>query len=148
MIHFVLIAATFAMSEAPKPVIVAATMPQSAPIYATAKACAVAGELYRSISGAYLSSAANILGAPVQHSVYVVGLCEPAARDAAPGATLQYNLTTGIGNLAAGSNGNMLSIIAQLASPADCTKAKSDLVTAMAPMAKLLDPHMGGAFCY
>ena len=144
----VLIAGSFAVTRGATPIIVASSFPQSSSIYPTAKACKFAAGVYTDIASLYITDAANILAPTDAHSAFVVAVCEPAAWNTAPGSTLQFNLTTGVGDLARGTNGNAISISAGIASPADCKTAKADVVAALKPMVDLLTPRFSGAYCY
>jgi len=144
----VLIAGSFAVTQGATPIIVASSFPQSSPIYPTAKACKFAAEIYSDIASLYITDAANVLAPTDAHSAFVIAVCEPAAWNTAPGSTLQYNLTTAVGDLARGTNGNAISIGAGIASPTDCKTAKADIVAALKPMVDLLTPRFSGAYCY
>jgi hypothetical protein len=146
--HYTMIAGSFALTQGASPIIVASSFPQSSPIYATEKACRFAAGVYTDIAGLYITDAANMLAPTDAHSAFVVAICEPAGWMTAPGSTLQFNLTTRVGDMARGSNGNVISISAGIASQAACVTARADLEAALKPMVDLLVPRFSGAYCY
>ena len=149
--RYTMIAGSFAMSGGPRPVIVAMSVPQIAPDYATAKACATAAVFYKNSGAFSLGEAANILGDGVPYTATAIATCEPSSPSLVPntpGGTMQYNVGTGIGNLANGSNGNVLSLTARTESAAACRQAIIDVRAALADVVAMLPIHVGDGFCY
>ena len=145
---FTLIAASFAISAARPSVVAMWSTPQSVPVYNTEQDCQIAGEAYALAAQIYMDTAANTLGAGTQYQPYVITQCEPTGDSPAPGATLQFDIATGIGNMARGSNGNVVSISARLDTPANCEVAKADLAGDFKQYLSLLPKRVSGPFCY
>jgi hypothetical protein len=146
--RFTLIAASFAISAAHPSIVAMWSTPQSVPVYNTEQDCQIAGEAYALAAQIYMDTAANILGAGTRYEPYVITQCEPTGDSPAPGATLQFDIATGIGNMARGSNGNVISISARLDTPANCAVAKADLAGDFKQYLSLLPNRVSGPFCY
>ena len=145
---YTLIAASFAISAAHPSIVAMWSAPQSVPVYNTVQDCQVAGQIYAMAAQSFMSTAANVLGAGARYEPYVITQCEPTGDSPAPGATLQFDIATGIGNMAQGSNGNVLSISARLDTPANCEVAKADLSEDFKQYLTLLPNRVSGPFCY
>ena len=149
--RYTMIAGSFAMSGGSQPVIVAMSLPQIAPVYTTAKACETAADFYRNFGAFSVGEAANILGGGVPYTATAIATCEPSSPSLAPhspGSTLQYNVATGVGNLANGSSGNVLSLTAGTESAAACRQAIIDVRAALADVVAMLPSHVGDGFCF
>jgi hypothetical protein len=145
---FTLIAASFAISAVHPSIVAMWSTPQSVPVYNTEQDCQLAGEVYSLAAQVYMDAAANTLGAGTRYEPYVITQCEPTGDSPAPGATLQFDIATGIGNMAQGSNGNVISISARLDTPANCEVAKVDLAGDFKQYLSLLPNRVSGPFCY
>jgi hypothetical protein len=145
---YTLIAASFAISERHPAIVAMWSTPQSVPVYNSQRECLVAGQLYSMSAQVYIGAAANILGAGVHYQPYTIAQCEPTGDSPTPGATLQFNIATGIGNMALGSNGNVISLSARIDSAVDCETAKADLGDDFHRYLMLLPNRVSGPFCY
>jgi hypothetical protein len=145
---YTLIAASFAISAAHPSTVAMWSTPQSVPVYNTVQDCQIAGQVYALSAQAFMSVAANSLGAGIRYEPYVITQCEPTGDSPAPGATLQFDIATRIGNMARGSNGNVLSISARLDTPANCEVAKADLAGDFKQYLSLLPNRVSGPFCF
>ena len=145
---FTLIAASFAISAVHPSIVAMWSTPQSDPVYNTEQDCQIAAEVYTLAAQTYMDTAANILGAGTRYEPYVITQCEPTGDSPAPGATLQFDIATGIGNMARGSNGNVLSLSARLDTAANCQVAKADLAGDFKQYLSLLPNRVSGPFCY
>jgi len=145
---FTLIAASFAISAAHPAVVAMWSTPQPAPVYNTAQDCQVAGQIYAMGGQLFMGTAANVLGAGKKYEPYTVAQCEPTGDSPLPGATLEFDIATGIGNMARGSNGNVFSLSARLDSAASCKVARADLASDFKQYLALLPNRVSGPFCY
>jgi len=145
---YTLIAASFAISSGHPTIVAMWSMPQSVPVYNTQQDCQVAGAIYSLAAQAFIGSAANLLGVGTHYEPYAIAQCEPTGDSTVPGATLQFDIATGVGNMARGSNGNVISISARIDSAVDCETAKADLDGDFHRYLILLPNRASGLVCY